>query len=302
MNPLRTLAACLLMVSCMVHAETPLVIAADAKAERLADGFLFTEGPTSDAHGNVYFTDQPNDRIMKWSTGGTLSTFLQPCGRANGMFFSTRRGTILACADEHNELWEIDTLGKHTVLVKDFQGKLLNGPNDAWESPNGGIYFTDPYYKRPYWQRDSIEQSGQHVYYLALGGSRLIQVTTDLQQPNGVIGTPDGKRLYVADIGANKTWRYSIKRDGSLTGKTLFCTMGSDGMTMDSKENIFLTGDGVTVFNRAGQKIGHIKVDEPWTANICFGGSEHRTLFITASKGIYCFTWPIAGAYPHGGK
>jgi gluconolactonase len=291
-----------MVVACLLSGEVNVTIPENAKAVRLADGFLFTEGATSDAAGNIYFTDQPNNRILVWSVAGKLSVILQPSGRSNGMFFSARRGKLLACADEHNELWEIDTLGKHTLLVKGFQGKLLNGPNDVWEDPHGGIYITDPYYKRPYWKRDSIVQSGQHVYFLASGSSRLAQVTSDLQQPNGIIGTPDGKRLYVADIGANKTWRYIINRDGKLILKELFCGLGSDGMTMDARENIFLTGNGVTVFNQKGQELGHIQVDEPWTANICFGGKDHQTLFITASKGLYSYAWPIAGAFPKGGK
>src|SRR5258706_14281115 len=107
------------------------VIAPGAKLEKLAGDFKFTEGPTCDKDGNVFFTDQPNDRIMKWSVDGKLSTFLQPAGRANGMFFAAR-GKLVACADEKNELWSITTNGTHTVLAQMFEGQLLNGPNDVW--------------------------------------------------------------------------------------------------------------------------------------------------------------------------
>src|SRR5215207_6881413 len=117
---------------------------------KLAGGFAFTEGPACDADGNVFFTDQPNDRILKWSTEGNLSTYLQPSGRANGLSFD-REGNLWACADQKNELWKIDPAKKVTVVVKDFKGKLLNGPNDLWFRPTGGLYFTDPLYKRPYW-------------------------------------------------------------------------------------------------------------------------------------------------------
>ncbi|HCO96804.1 MAG TPA: hypothetical protein DIU00_23170, partial [Phycisphaerales bacterium] len=223
------------------------IIAPGAKVKKLADGFKFTEGPAVDAKGNVLFTDQPNDKIHKWSIDGKLSTWHDSPGRANGLYFD-KRGNLLACADMDNQLWSIDTGGKVTVLVKDYKGKLLNGPNDLWEDPKGGIYFTDPLYKRPYWTRDpAMKQDGQHVYYLTLGRRKLLRVTNDLVQPNGIIGTPDGKLLYVADIGDRKTYVYKIEADGTLSGKKLFCSMGSDGMTIDNEGNIYLTGRGVTV-------------------------------------------------------
>ena len=103
------------------------IIAPDAKVDRLADGFVFTEGPAADKEGNVFFTDQPNDRILKWSVDDQLSTFMKPCGRSNGLCFDAA-GNLWACADEKNELWRIDPQGKVTVVVKVYQGKLLNGP------------------------------------------------------------------------------------------------------------------------------------------------------------------------------
>jgi gluconolactonase len=275
-------------------AESP-VLAPGAKLQRLAGGFSFTEGPTCDAEGNVFFTDQPNDRILKWSVDGKLSTFMQPAGRSNGLYFDPK-GNLLACADEKNELWSIDPNGRVTVLVKDFGGKLLNGPNDLWLRPDGGLYFTDPFYKRDYWKRGPIEQDGQHVYFLSADRRRLIRVTDDLRQPNGITGTPDGKTLYVADIGARRTYRYDIQPDGSLANKELFCELGSDGMTIDNEGNLYLTGRGVSVFDRTGRKIEQIDVpDESWAANVAFGGSDRQTLFITASKGLYAIRMKTRG-------
>ncbi|NQT27000.1 SMP-30/gluconolactonase/LRE family protein, partial [candidate division KSB1 bacterium] len=194
--------------------------------KKLADGFDFTEGPATDAEGNVYFTDQPNDRIMIWSTDGQLSTFLQPCGRSNGLYFDFQ-GNLIACADEKNELWCISPEKEVTVLLKDYEGKLLNGPNDAWVHPDGGIYFTDPFYKRDYWDRGPIEQDCQGVYFVSADREQVIRVVDDLFQPNGIVGTPDGNILYVADIGDRKTYRYNVQPDGTLSNKILFCEMGS---------------------------------------------------------------------------
>ena len=148
-----------------VLAAESKIIAPGATVQKLAGDFVFTEGPASDREGNVFFTDQPNDRILKWSVDGKLSTFMQPCGRANGLSFD-REGNLWACADEKNELWRIDRAGKATVILKDYQGKLFNGPNDVWLRPAGGFYFTDPHYKRPYWKRGPKEMD-ECVYFLA---------------------------------------------------------------------------------------------------------------------------------------
>lgn len=271
------------------------IIAPGAKLEKLAGDFKFTEGPTCDKDGNVFFTDQPNNRIMKWSVEGKLSTFMQPSGRANGMFFDAA-GNLIACADEKNELWSIATNGTHKVLAHQFEGKLLNGPNDVWIHPTGAMYFTDPFYKRPWWSHTNAPQSSQQVYRLSSDMKTVTKLTDDLIQPNGVIGTPDGKRLLVSDIKAKRTYSYDIATDGSLTGKQLFCETGSDGMTLDTEGNLFTTSKGVFVFDKNGKQIEHVQVPEPWTANVSFGGRDHHTLFITASKGLYSIRMKYAGA------
>ena len=276
-------------------ADESRIIAPGAKLEKLAGGFAFTEGPAADAQGNVFFTDQPNDRILKWSTDGKLSTFMQPCGRSNGLCFDGK-GNLWACADEKNQLWCIDPAGKAAVVVKDYQGKLLNGPNDVWLRPDGGLYFTDPFYKRDYWKRGPKEIEKECVYYLGPDHKKLVRVADDLKQPNGIIGTPDGKTLYVTDIGAGRTYVYAIRPDGTLANKRLFCKMGSDGMTIDEEGNVYLTGRGVPVFDRTGKRIEQIDVPEPWTANVCFGGKDGKTLFITASKGLYGLRMKVKGA------
>ncbi len=274
---------------------TSPVIAPDAKLEKLAGEFKFTEGPTCDKDGNVFFTDQPNNRILKWSVDGKLSTFLQPAGRANGMYFDAH-GNLIACADEKTELWSITPDGKHTVLAKEFNGKKLNAPNDVWVRPDGGLYFTDPFYKRDWWDYSERPQDGEHVYFLSADRKSLQRVTTDLVQPNGIIGTPDGKTLFVADIRAGKTYAYDIQPDGTLASKRLRCELGSDGMTLDTEGNLYLTGKGVIVFDKTGKQIEHIAVPERWTANVSFGGKDHRTLFITANAGLYSIRLQHRGA------
>ena len=271
------------------------VFAPDAKLQKLASGFAFTEGPTCDKKGNLFFVDQPNDRILKWSTKGKLTTFLQPSGRTNGMMFDAK-GQLIACADAHNELWAISPRKKITVLAKIFDGKYLNGPNDVWVAPSGGLYLSDPFYRRKWWDHQQMALTNEEVFYLAPDRKTITRVTDDLKKPNGITGTPDGKLLFVSDIRDNKTWRYDIAADGSLMNKTFFCALGSDGMTIDTAGNLYLTGKGVIVFDRTGKQIDHVDVPEKWTANICFGGAEHKTLFITATESLYSIETKYPGA------
>jgi gluconolactonase len=280
-----------------VCASAQSVIAPGAKLEKLSSDFSFTEGPTCDARGNLFFTDQNNNRIMEWSVDGVLSTFMQPSGRANGMYMDAK-DNLIACADEKNELWSIAPDKKVTVLIKDYQGKYLNGPNDVWVAPNGDMFITDPFYKRTWWAHQTMALDSEQVYHLSADGKNLIRITSDLTRPNGITGTPDGKTLFVSDIGADRTYRYSIRPDGTLTNKTLFCAKGSDGMTLDEQGNIYISGHGVTIFDKTGKQTEHIDVKEPWTANVSFAGRDHKTLFITASKCLYSIRLNVKGANP----
>ena len=277
--------------------ETNPIIAPGAKLQKLSGDFSFTEGPAADKKGNVFFTDQPNDRIMVWTVDGKLETFLQPAQRANGLFFD-KSGNLWACAEDKNNLIRISRDKKIEVVAEGFNGALFNGPNDVWVAPDGGVYFTDPFYRRNWWTHTERPQDKQCVYFIKPGTRTPVRIIDDLVQPNGIIGTPDGKTLFVADISGRKTWKYKINPDGSLSDKTLFCNMGSDGVTLDSKGNLYLTGgNGVTVFDPSGNQILTIQVPEKWNANVTFGGKDRKTLFITASTGLYSIRTNVKGAY-----
>jgi gluconolactonase len=271
------------------------LVAPGATLKKISSQFSFTEGASVDKKGNVFFTDQPNDKIWKYDLEGKLSVFMEKTGRSNGTYFD-HKGNLLTCADENNEIWSIDPKARVTVLLKDFDGHHFNGPNDLWEDLKGGIYFTDPYYQRPYWKRTEPEIKGEKVYYQPKGKKKAFVVADDLLQPNGIVGTTDGKFLYVADIKGDKTYKYKINADGTLAGKQLFCSQGSDGMTLDNKGNVYLTGTvGVTVYNTKGEKIKVIDVPSKWTANLCFGGRNKNILFITASESVYTIEMSVHG-------
>lgn len=273
-------------VSC--GAEKSSVVAEGAKVEKLVGGFEFTEGAVADAKGNIFFTDIPNNRINKWTLNGELITFKKDSGGANGLFFD-KKGNLLVCEGGRRRVVSIGRNGRKTVLADEYNNKQLNSPNDLWADPNGGIYFTDPRYG----DRSGMEQGCECVYYLSPDHKKLIRVIDDMVRPNGIIGTADSKTLYVADHGGGKTFVYTINEDGTLSNKKLFAPEGSDGMTMDNEGNIYLTTNVVAVYNKNGEKIETIEVPEQ-PSNLCFGGKDKRTLFITARTSLYSVRMRVA--------
>lgn len=284
------------------------LVAPHAQLKTLGEGYSFTEGPAVDRNGNIFFTDQPNDKIYKWSAySGAITTFLTGTGRSNGMAFD-KKGNLIACADMHGEIWKIKPNGNHEVLINNYNGKLLNGPNDVWINPvTGGMYITDPMFPRGYWDDTDPRKTGNpswppthseqaatgkggHVYYLAPGSRKLVRVTTAAMGwdadgwPNGVVGTPDGKKLYVnkwAGDNLGGTWVFDIRPNGTLTNMKKFIDMGGDGMSMDERGNIYISNSlGVTAFDPKGKKIFNIPTGGGATNNV-FAGQNNKLLFIT---------------------
>jgi gluconolactonase len=269
------------------------IYSAKQKVFKAGSGYSFTEGPAVAADGRVYFTDQPNDKIYIWDEKKGISLFLEKTGRANGLYFN-KEGKLIACADLKNQIATYNDDGEIEVIYENYKGKHLNGPNDLWITPGGGIYFTDPYYHRKYWDEDHREvQDARGVYFLNPNGE-IIRVINDYVQPNGIIGTPDGKNLYVADINDRKIWKYDIMPDGSLHNKTFFAPEGSDGMTIDNKGNVYLTYRKVFVYSPAGDLIEEIEIPEH-PSNVCFGGKKRNILFITARTSVYTLKMKVRG-------
>lgn len=270
------------------------IIADNAKPVLISDQFKFTEGPAVNKNGDIFFTDIVEGKIWKYSTEGELSLFMDKSGHSDGMYFD-KKGNLITAADEKNEIWQISPDKKVKVLLDNFEGKKFNGPNDLWIDAKGGIFFTDPYYQRPYWERIKPDLSGQNVYYFPKGSKVAYAVDSNFVRPNGIIGSADGKNLFVADIGDKKTYKYDIGKKGKLNNRRLFVDMGSDGMTLDNLGNLYLTGrGGVTVFDPEGKKIEQIPIPGS-TANVCFGGKNRDILFITAGKTVYTLKMKVRG-------
>lgn len=261
---------------------------------RLADGMKFTEGPAADGKGNVYFSDIPANRIMKWD-GKALSVWMENSEGANGLKFD-RDGLLVACQGGGRRVVRIAADHKITVVADAYEGKKLNSPNDLAIDAKGGIYFTDPRYGK----RDGMELDKEGVYYVPPGGGKAIRVADDLTRPNGI--HIDGGRIYVADPGARKTYVYGMNADGTLKDKKEFAPNGSDGLKVDERGNVYLTANGkVLIYGRDGAELGFLEMPEvevggrkvrEGPANLVFDG---KTLFITARTGFYSAPMKVAG-------
>ncbi len=284
-----SMAAMLMMLPAAAMAAE--LVADNAQPQEVAAGFTFTEGPAADEAGNVYFTDIPNNRIHIWTIDNELRTFRENSNAANGLFFDAE-GRLLAAEGGAGRITRMDEEAEVTVLTDAFNGKPYNSPNDLWVDAQGGIWFTDPRYG----DESNLPQAGYHVYYLPQGSQEARVVITDLQKPNGIIGTRDGKTLYVADHLGNQTYAYTIEAPGEISGKRLFASQGSDGMTLDEQGNLYLTGRNVTVYNPQGEQIASI--DTPLApANLTFGGPDRDILYITARTTLYAVPMKVRGMY-----
>ena len=262
-----------------VALKTTNLVQPEAVNATLVSGLQFGEGPAPDATGNIYFSDIAANTIYKWSTAGQLTTFRTSSGGANGLAMDAY-GKLIACEGTNGRIVSISPQGAVTVLASQYNGLRFNEPNDLWIDAKGGIYFTDPVFF------GTQVQDGQHVYYISADRSTVTRVISDMVRPNGIVGTADGSTLYVSDYGAGASYKYTIGSNGTLTGKTLFAAVGSDGMETDSDGNVYLTTDDVQVYNSSGTKIQTINVPGRPT-NLCFGGSDRRTLFITTEGALY---------------
>lgn len=263
---------------------------------QLATGFGFTEGPAVDATGLLYFTDLGQNRIHTLDTVGTVDIFrTDTAGRANGLYFD-RDGRLHACQGGTGTVTRTAADGSRTVLASQYEGARFNSPNDLVIAADGGLYFTDPFFGRSSDQPQPV----QGVYRIGTAGD-ILRVVDDMTRPNGIILSPDGNTLFIADDGAGRIRAYDVQTDGTLTGGRDFATMQgiSDGMTLDQQGNLYVAGglrnptsQGIWVFGPTGERLGIIPMPEMPT-NCTFAG---QTLYITAGTSVYSVDLLVGGA------
>jgi gluconolactonase len=273
------------------------VVPPGAKVRKVADGFRFTEGPAWSPDGFLLFSDIPNDRIVELAADGSARDFLKPSGGANGLMFDAA-GVLYACQGSARQVARIEVQSdkKLVPLAAAFDGKKLNSPNDLALDAHGGLYFTDPRYGGA----EPVEQPVMGVYYIDATG-KISRVIDSLERPNGILVSPDGKWLYVAEPNKRELHRFAIEKPGVLGERTLLYTGdqetdggGPDGMALDAGGRIYTTYKGIVILAPDGKRLGRIEVPER-PANCAFGGKDGKTLFITARTSLYAIDLQVQG-------
>jgi len=254
-----------------------------------------TEGPVADSEGNVYFSDPYGPKVYKWSPETGLSIFTEKFNGPNGLAID-KDGSLVAVEAYTRRVALLTQDDRLTVLTDSYDGKKYNEPNDLFIDKKGGIYFSDPYFHVHY---DPLEQEIHGMYYITPDRKKVIRVIEDMKDPNGINSSPDGSLMYVIDTGDQKTYVYTVNPDGTLRDKRLFVPWGIDGLVVDTDGNVYITGSGdsVQVYNDRGDYLGKITVPitKGHTANVCFGGKDKKTLFITAGNSLFSIDMLVGG-------
>ena len=265
------------------------------QVSEVAGGFTFTEGPAADAAGDVFFTDIPQERIHVWRAAtGKIDTWLERTDKLNGLCFRPD-GVLVGCQmGQGRRVVNIDPATRDiTPLAGTIDGKRFNAPNDLAIDATGGVWFTDPAYGRT---PQELELAEEAVYWIAPGGASVQRVAGGFTRPNGIALAPDGKTLYVADLGANVTFAFSVEGPGRLGQRRRFADIGSDGFAMDERGNLYMTPTlpAIRVIAPGGTELGEIPLPTP-AANVTFGGPDRRTLFITARDKVFTLPMRVRG-------
>lgn len=308
-KPISIIALTLVLGAAPAFAET--VVEDGAEVKKLAGEMKFTEGPVwLPKEKKLIFSDIPNNRLMQWSEADGLSVFREDSKNTNGNILDLE-GRLISCQHSGRNLVRTEPDGSITVLADKFEGARFNSPNDVAIRSDGTFWFTDP----PWGLRGEHEIPGHWVFKLDPESGEIEVVVKDLAMPNGIVFSPDEKRIYIADTGGHKRHPdeafhdapdivrcYAVNEEGKLGEQLFEIEGGSDGMAVDVKGNLYTThGGAVNVFDADGQLLEKIAVPEG-PANCTFGGDDFKTLFITARTSLYSIRLKNAGAKPPGAK
>jgi len=273
-----------LIIHSNIYAQSP--VPDGAKVQRIKTGYQFVEGPLWREPGYLIFSDIPANTVYKWSPDGSVETFLKPSGNSNGLA-ADLEGRVLLAQHGKRSISRLEADGTETELATHFDGKRLNSPNDLAVKSDGSIYFTDP----PYGINSSQEELGYYGIFRISADGQLYLLDNSLTRPNGIVFSPDEKKLYVNDSQARKIYVWDVENDSTLANKKLFATMtgggAADGMKVDTNGNLYSTGPGgIWIFKPDGSVLDKIPVSES-TTNLNWGDADRKALYITADKSIY---------------
>ena len=265
------------------------ILVPGAAVDKVATDCKFTEGPATDAAGNVFFSDRPNDRILKIAPDGDVSIYRKPAGGANGLIID-RMNRLVMCQYNRKRVARIEPDGTETVLADNYKGEPLIGPNDLCVDLRGRIYFTDPYYG-PEEERHKFTAA---IYRIDAPGE-IVRLVVSLLKPNGILITPDNRYVYVSDRGTQKLHRFEVLENASLTPAGIVYDFapdrGVDGMCLDVYGNIYAAAGqdattGLFVVSPAGELLLHKPMPE-FSTNVIFAGPDARDLYFTATTSVY---------------
>jgi len=286
----KSILLALALTSSAALANISSIVEPDTEVKKLATGMKFTEGPVW-IKDKVIFSDIPNSMLMQWSEKGGLKPF-RKVQQANGNLLDSN-GLLLSCQHAGRDVIRTETDGSITVLIDKYEGKKFNSPNDLDIHSDGSIWFTDPSYGL---RGKTGEIGGKWVYRLDPKTKQVDVIYKDFDMPNGIVFSPDEKHVYISDSG-----KIQKIRAFKVTGKTIDLKpafeldIRCDGMCVDTKGNLYTTSaGGVHIFDNTGKKIGLIEVPET-PSNVCFGGKDYNTLFITARKSLYSVKTKMTG-------
>jgi len=285
--------------------EFSFLIDTSFRPKRTVSGFQFTEGPVWDIKNNwLLFSDIPGNTIYVLSKDRRVSVFRHPSNKSNGLTYDQQQ-RLITCEHETRQITRTEHNDTLTILCNDFNGKLLNSPNDIIVKSDGSIYFTDPIFGiKP----EDQEQPVQGVYRYTPADNSIRLVSDNIKMPNGLVFSPDEKYLYVnsSHKTEKKIFRYNVNNDGNIINKQEFYDLESmmdgvpDGMKVDINGNLYCAGPGgIWVFNSAGKHLGTIVLPE-LPSNCAWGDADLRTLYITARSSVYTVRakiggWPLSG-------
>ncbi|MFF3336841.1 SMP-30/gluconolactonase/LRE family protein [Streptomyces sp. NPDC002888] len=277
----------------------------DSRLEVLYDGCRWSEGPLYlPAWRQVIWSDIPNDRILRWDeVTGAVGVLRTPAGHSNGNALD-RQGRLVTCEQGNRRVTRTEPDGTVTVLADRYAGKRLNSPNDAVVRSDGTIWFSDPDFgiTSDYEGHRAVSEIGAcNVYRIDPATGEVHLAADGFDGPNGVILSPDEKRLYVSDSRAARIHVHDIRDDGSLADGRLFAEAPEgvhfDNIRFDDEGRLWAAAlhDGIHCYDPDGTLIGRLRVPEP-VSNIAFGGPKNNRLFITATTSLYSLMMSVTGA------
>ncbi|MFC7897331.1 SMP-30/gluconolactonase/LRE family protein [Streptomyces sp. NPDC057381] len=277
----------------------------DSRLEVLHDGCRWAEGPLYvPAWRQLVWSDIPNDRILRWDEAtGTVGVFRSPAGHSNGNTLD-RRGRLVTCEQGNRRVTRTEADGTVTVLADRYDGKRLNSPNDSVVRSDGTVWFSDPDFgiiSDYEGHRAESEIGACNVYRIDPVSGRVRLAADGFDGPNGVILSPDEKRLYVSDSRAARIHVFDVREDGTLSGGKVFAEARDDvhfdNIRFDDEGRLWAAAlaDGVHCYDPDGTLIGRLRVPEP-VSNIAFGGPRNNRLFITATTRLYSLVMSVTGA------